>query len=175
MEEHKMRKPEFIIGVAITGVASLVLVLTLGFRANAAGNAKEEIRKLEHQLIAATTADEVMKVYDDKDADLFNLSGPPLEYKGSHAVHDSFDDFFNNVRNFKAEFVELVILTDGKMGMARSIQHFTWKDKDGKPIEVTDRVTDVLQKQKAGWKIIHTHISVPVDPKTGQGQMNLKP
>jgi ketosteroid isomerase-like protein len=57
--------------------------------------------------------------------------------------------------------------------MARSIQHFTWTGKDGKPGEVTMRVTDVLQKKPAGWKIIHSHISVPVDPKTGQGLMNL--
>jgi ketosteroid isomerase-like protein len=164
-----MRKSAFIIGAA-----SLVLVVALSFRATAAGNAKQEITELEHQLIAATTADEAMKVYDDNDASLFNLSGPPLAYRGSRAVHDSFADFFNNVTDFKGDFVALTIVTDGKMGMAESIQHFTWKGKDGKPAEVTDRVTDVLKKEKTGWKIIHTHISVPIDPKTGQGEMNLK-
>jgi ketosteroid isomerase-like protein len=164
-----MRKCAFIIGGA-----SLVLVVALSFRARAAGNAKQEITELEHQLIAATTADEAMKVYDENDASLFNLSGPPLAYRGSRAVRDSFADFFNNVTDFKGDFVTLTIVTDGKMGMAESIQHFTWKGKDGKPAEVTDRVTDVLKKEKAGWKIIHTHVSVPIDPKTGQGETNLK-
>jgi ketosteroid isomerase-like protein len=70
--------------------------------------------------------------------------------------------------------VELVVVTDGKLGMARSIQHFTWKDKDGKPSEATFRVTDVFHKVDGQWKVIHTHASVPVDPKTGMGQMDLK-
>jgi len=53
------------------------------------------------------------------------------------------------------------------MGMARSLQHFTWTDKDGKAMEATIRVTDVLHKVGGQWKVIHSHISVPVDPKTG--------
>jgi ketosteroid isomerase-like protein len=74
----------------------------------------------------------------------------------------------------KGKFVELVVVTDGKMGMARSIQHFTWTGKDGKPAEGTFRVTDVFQKVDGQWKVIHSHVSVPVDPATGQAQMNLK-
>jgi len=31
---------------------------------------------------------------------------------------------------------------NGKVGIAYSIQHFTWTDKDGKPGEGTFRVTD---------------------------------
>jgi ketosteroid isomerase-like protein len=61
------------------------------------------------------------------------------------------------------------------MGMARSIQHFTWKDKDGKAMAATLRVTDVFHKVKGDWKVIHSHISIPVDLKTNQGQLDLKP
>jgi ketosteroid isomerase-like protein len=60
------------------------------------------------------------------------------------------------------------------MGMARSIQHFTWKDKNGKAQEATVRVTDVYHKVNGEWKVFHSHVAVPVDAKTGQGQMNLK-
>ena len=56
----------------------------------------------------------------------------------------------------------------------RSVQHFTWKDKDGKPMEATFRVTDALHKVKGQWKIFHSHISVPVDPATGKGDMQSK-
>lgn len=167
-----MRKPGLIIGATVAALGGLVLAFN--FSANAAGSAKQEITELEHNLISATTADEAIKYYDDKDADVFDFSGPPLEYKGTSAVHTDFDNFFSNAKDVKGEFVELTVVTDGKMGMARSIQHFTWKDKDGKPGEANIRVTDVLRKGKGGWKIIHSHISVPVDPKTGQGQMNLK-
>ena len=150
------------------------LMLNASLKANAAGNAKEEITATEHKMIAATSADEVMKYYDaSEEVSVYDFV-PPLQYKGVSAVHDDFNNFFANAKDPKGEFVELVVVTDGKMGMARSIQHFTWKDKDDKPQEATIRVTDVFHKVNGKWKVMHTHISVPVDPKTGQGQMNLK-
>ena len=165
-----MKKHAFIVSAS---VVALTIALSAGFRANAASSAKDEITALEHKLIAATSADEAMKYYDDKDADVYDFSGP-LEYNGSTAVHGDFDNFFSNAKDAKGEFVELVVVSDGKMGMARSIQHFTWKGKDDKPMEATIRVTDVLHKVDGQWKIMHSHISVPVDPKTGLGQTNLK-
>jgi ketosteroid isomerase-like protein len=148
------------------------LLLGSSLIANAAGSSKEEITTLEHNLIAATSADEAIKFYDGN-PDVYDFV-PPLQYKGTDAVHTDFNNFFGNAKDVKGEFVELEVVTDGKMGMARSLQHFTWKDKDDKPAEATIRVTDVLHKVKGEWKIMHSHISVPVDPKTGQGQMNLK-
>jgi ketosteroid isomerase-like protein len=158
---------------AIVGVAGLLLSFSI--KANAAGNAKDEaaIKNVENKIIAATSTDEVMKYYDTNDIDLFDFSGP-LQYQGATAVHGDLDGFFNNAKDAKGNFVEMVIVTDGKLGMVRSIQHFTWTDKDGKAQEATLRVTDVLHKVGGNWKVIHSHVSVPVDPKTGQGQMNLK-
>jgi ketosteroid isomerase-like protein len=157
---------------ALVGLAGLLLSLSVN--ASAAGNAKDEkaIRAVENKIIAATSTDEVMKYYDQNDIDLYDFV-PPLQYQGASAVHGDLDNFFNNAKDAKGEFVELVVVTDGKLGMARSFQHFTWKDKDGKPQEATLRVTDVLHKVGGQWKVIHSHVSVPVDPKTGQAQMNL--
>lgn len=156
-------------------VAAAGLVLSLSINANAAGSAKDEkaIREVENKIIAATSADEVMKYYDQNEIDIYDFV-PPLQYKGATAVHGDLDNFFSNAKDVKGEFVELVVVTDGKMGMARSFQHFTWTDKDGKPQEATLRVTDVLHKVGGKWKVFHSHVSVPVDPKTGQAQMNLK-
>lgn len=158
---------------AIVGVAGLLMSLSIN--ANAAGNAKDEaaIKAVENKLIAATSTDEVMKYYDANDIDLFDFSGP-LQYQGATAVHGDLDGFFNNAKDVKGNFVEMVVVTDGKLGMVRSIQHFTYTDKDGKAQEATLRVTDVFHKVGGKWKVIHSHVSVPVDPKTGQGQMNLK-
>jgi ketosteroid isomerase-like protein len=158
---------------AIVGVAGLLMSLSIN--ANAAGNAKDEaaIKAVENKIIAATSTDEVMKYYDANDIDLFDFSGP-LQYQGATAVHGDLDGFFNNAKDVKGNFVEMVVVTDGKLGMVRSIQHFTYTDKDGKAQEATLRVTDVFHKVGGKWKVIHSHVSVPVDPKTGQGQMNLK-
>src|SRR6267378_94471 len=168
-----MRRRGLSIG-AIVGVAALLLSLSI--RANAAGNAKDEaaLKDIENKLIAATNSDEVMKYYDQNDIDLFDFSGPPLQYQGTSAVRGDLDGFFNNAKDVKGQFVEMVVVTDGKLGVVRSIQHFTFNDKDGKAQEATIRVTDVFRKTGGKWKVIHSHVSVPVDPKTGQGQMNLK-
>jgi len=156
-------------------VVAAGLLLSLSINANAAGNAKDEaaIKGVENKIIAATSTDEVMKYYDQNDIDLFDFSGP-LQYQGATAVHGDLDGFFNNAKDVKGNFVEMVVVTEGKLGMVRSIQHFTFTDKDGKAQEATLRVTDVFHKTGGKWKVIHSHVSVPVDPKTGQGQMNLK-
>jgi len=164
------------LGFTIWSIVALAgLLLTVSVSANAAGNAKDEkaIRDVENKIISATSTDEVMKYYDQNDIDLYDFV-PPLQYNGASAVHGDLDNFFNNAKDAKGNFVELVVVTDGKLGMARSIQHFTWNDKDGKAQEATLRVTDVLHKVDGKWKVIHSHVSVPVDPKTGQAQMNLK-
>ena len=80
---------------------------------------------------------------------------------------------FANFAGAKGKFVELVVVADSKMGIARGIQHFAWTDRptSGKK---TVRVTDVFHKVDGQWKVIHTHISAPMDPKTGLTQTNLK-
>src|SRR5262245_59256500 len=150
------------------------LVVSTAFKASAAGSAKDQIKEIENKMIAATSADELMKYYDERDVTVYDIA-PPLQFKGTSAVHGDFTDFFSGTTDLKGEFVELVVVGDGDIGMARSIQHFTWKDKEGKPTAMTIRVTDVFHKVKGEWKVMHSHISVPVVLKTNQGQLNLKP
>jgi ketosteroid isomerase-like protein len=155
----------------IAGVASLLLSLSL----NAHASAKDEkaIKDVENKMIATTNTNDLMKYYDQNDVAVYDLAGP-LEYEGNAAVRSDFDNVFANFAGAKGDFVELVVVSDGKMGMARSIQHFAWTDKTGKPQQVTVRVTDVFHKVDGQWKVIHTHISAPMDPKTGLTQTNLK-
>jgi ketosteroid isomerase-like protein len=165
-----MKKLGSTTGITV-GVASLLL--TLCFNANAAARDEKAISDVEHQMIATTNTDDLMKYYDQHDVTVYDLAGP-LEFKGNTAVRGDFDHVFASFPGVKGEFVELEIVTDGKLGVARSIQHFTWTDKDGKPGEATVRVTDVFHKVGGKWKAIQTHISAPMDPKTGMAQTALK-
>ena len=155
-------------------VAAVALLLSLSVNAHASTKDEKAIKDVEHKMIATTNTDELMKYYDQNDVDVYDLAGP-LQYQGNAAVRGDFDNVFANFAGAKGDFVELVVVTDGKMGMARSIQHFAWTDKAGKPQEVTVRVTDVFHKVDGHWKVIHTHISAPMDPKTGMTQTNLEP
>jgi len=155
-------------------IVACALVLAARVDANAATSAKDQITAIENKMIASTSADELMKYYDEADVNVFDVT-PPLEFKGSKAVRKDFEDFFAGGTDFKAQFVELAVVAEGNMGYARSLQHFTWKGKDGKPVAATIRVTDVFHKVKGEWKVTHSHISIPVDLKTNQGQLDLKP
>jgi ketosteroid isomerase-like protein len=165
-----MRKLGWFIGM----VAAVALLLSLSVNAHASTKDEKAIKDVEHKMIATTNTDDLMKYYDQNDVNVYDLAGP-LQYQGNAAVRGDFDNVFASFAGAKGNFVELVVVTDGKMGMARSIQHFAWTDKAGKPQEVTVRVTDVFHKVDGQWKVIHTHISAPMDPKTGLTQTNLKP
>jgi ketosteroid isomerase-like protein len=157
--------------LAIPLTTAAVLVWSFGARAYAA-DAKTEITALEHQCAAATSADELMaKCYDSSsEVSVYDLT-PPREFVGPKAVHDDFDTFFQSVKNPKVEFINLHVYTDGKLGFARSIQHFTGTNKEGKPMDLTFRVTDCLHKVNGKWKILHTHVSFPVDLATGKAEL----
>jgi len=165
-----MKRHELLIGIVVTiliaagGTSSLSL---------AAGDAKAQITELEHKVIASTSTDQVMAYYDANKVVFYDFV-PPLQYVGEKAVRADLDNFFNNAKNAKGEFLEMDVVTDGRLGIVNSIQRFTWTGKDGKPMEGTFRVTDSLHKVGGQWKIFHTHVSVPVDPATGMAQMNLK-
>jgi ketosteroid isomerase-like protein len=161
-------------GLTSGAIVMGALILIGGVGSAAAASAKDEITQKEKQMVAATSADELMKCYDDQDVTVYDV-GPPLQFKGVKAVHADFAEFFGSATDLKGELVELAVVAEGNMGMARSIQHFTWKDKDGKAMAATLRVTDVFHKVKGDWKVIHSHISIPVDLKTNQGQLDLKP
>jgi ketosteroid isomerase-like protein len=164
-----MKKLGTLLGVI--GVAALAWMV--GFSAFAAGNAKQEITELEHKCIAATNTDEAMACDDQRDIVLYDFV-PPLEYSGDKAVRGDLDNFFNNAKDVKGEFVAMHVVTDGRLGVVYSIQHFTWTGKDGKPMAATVRVTDALHKVGGQWKIFHSHVSVPVNPATDKGDMDLK-
>jgi len=166
-----MRRSGLSVGVLATAV---VLAWSFCAVAHAAG-AKAQITALEHKCAAATNADDLMKCYDASDDLVLYDVIPPREYDGPKAVHADFANFFGGVTNPKTEFVDLNVTTDGKLGFARSIQHFTATSKDGKPMDLTFRVTDCLHKVKGQWKIVHEHISFPVDLATGKADMQSKP
>jgi ketosteroid isomerase-like protein len=71
------------------------------------------------------------------------------------------------------DFLELKVISDGNLALARSVQHAT-ATVDGKPFEMTFRMTDVWRKRGGQWKLINSHVSVPVDLKTGKADMASK-
>jgi ketosteroid isomerase-like protein len=156
--------------VPIALVAAVICSLAPAARADD----QQAISDLEHKVATATSGDEVMKYWDSgDDIVLFDIMGPPREYAGHKAIHDHSDEF-SGWTNLKVDFVELKIISDGKLALARSVQHATATMADGKPFAATFRQTDVWRKRDGQWKLISVHVSVPVDLKTGKADMASK-
>jgi len=165
-----MRKSRLI----VTTIAAVAFVaFSFGTKALAA-DSKAEITELEHKCAATANIDEVMDCYDNSDALVVYDVSTPREFDGAKAVRGDFQNFLDNNKNFKVEFISLHVVSDGKMGLANSIQRFTGSDKSGKPVDTTFRVTDVWRKQDGKWKIIHMHVSYPIDMATGKADMQSK-
>jgi ketosteroid isomerase-like protein len=97
----------------------------------------------------------------------------PREFAGQKAIHDHLAEF-SGLKDLKVDFLELRVISDGQLAVARSVQHVTGKDSGGKPFDSTFRVTDIWRRTNGQWKLIHAHVSYPVDMKTGKADMASK-
>jgi ketosteroid isomerase-like protein len=82
--------------------------------------------------------------------------------------------FSKEYKEPKVDIIEIKVISDSQLALARSVQHITGKGPDGKTVEETFRQTDLWRKTDGQWKIIDQHISIPVDMKTDKGDMASK-
>lgn len=165
--------------VMLAVMAVAVLAGTVAVRAD--DNAKDEAEiKAIHQRFAAAfkakNVESIMTAYvPDESLVVFDVV-PPRQYVGAKAYRKDFEDLFAGFASIDSfEITDLTVETDGKLAYARSIQHATATDKDGKKMDITIRVTDVFRKINGQWLIIHEHSSVPVDLTTGKADLTSKP
>jgi ketosteroid isomerase-like protein len=101
---------------------------------------------------------------------------PPRQYVGIkawRADNEAFIAMFQGL--LKVEMSDLSVTADGKLGFGHNIQHFSGTDKDGKPIDLTFRVSDGYKKINGKWTIVEEHLSFPVDVASGKADLSSKP
>jgi ketosteroid isomerase-like protein len=154
-------------------MASFALLIVIWGPALAArADDQQTIADLEHKVAIVTTPDEIMKFYESGDDVVLYDIMTPREFVGEKGLRAHMADFVGS-KDSKVEFLELQVISDGKLALARSVQHATAKI-NGKPFEMTFRVTDLWRKTHGQWKLVQSHISVPVDLKTGKADMASK-
>jgi ketosteroid isomerase-like protein len=116
-----------------------------------------------------------MKNYPRGDTLVVFDVAPPRQYVGYDSFRKDWQHFLDMFSDpITYDMVDLNVISDGKMGYARMIQHVSAKGKDGKPLDLNIRVTDVLRKANGRWLIIHEHASFPVDMVTGKADFSSK-
>lgn len=164
-----------IVGAVLGAIALFVFA-----RQSSAKESNEaEIRAMEAAMIEAYAAkdlDKGLAAYV-QDETLFVFDAiPPRQYVGIKAWRADNEGFLGLFQGpLKAEMSDLSVTANGKLGFGHNIQHFSGTDKNGKPIDMTFRVSDGYKKIDGKWMIAEEHISFPVDIATGKADLSSKP
>ena len=138
-----------------------------------------QIRKVYEQLISGCNAkdiDTIMKAYVADESLLVFDALPPRQYVGAKAYRKDWEEFLAFFKGpVKCEFSELGVAADRMLGYGHTIFRTSGTDTRDKPVDLTMRVTDVYRKIDGTWKIVHEHISFPVDLDTGKADLSSKP
>jgi ketosteroid isomerase-like protein len=136
------------------------------------------IRALEQNFSDAVRAKDVDKIMGNYEPGqklvVFDVI-PPREYVGWDAYKKDWQGFlstFNGPISFDIDGLE--ITAAATLAYGYSFQHVAGKTTGGEPIDMVVRVTDVYRKTGGKWLIVHEHISVPVDIKTGKADLQSK-
>ena len=102
---------------------------------------------------------------------VFDVS-PPRQYDGLDAYRADWSAFLSGAAGpLTFTLTDLNIETGGNLAYSTSIQSWTWTDPKNLAHSLTARVTDVFRKRDGAWRIVHEHVSVPVDLISGQGDL----
>jgi uncharacterized protein (TIGR02246 family) len=166
----------------VSACAILVVLSIMAFSAFSApawADAGSEVRALEDRFVAAFKAkdlDAIMKVYAPGQALVVFDVVPPRQYVGAAAYRKDWQTFLSNFNGpITVELTDLDVGADRNLAFSHSIQRVSGTDKQGKKLDLTVRVTDVYQKIRGRWFIIHEHVSVPVDLDAGKPDLSSKP
>lgn len=163
--------------VATTAIA--LALCAVAFHASASESDVAEIKALEANIAASASAkdaDAVMKNFvPDETLVVFDVI-PPRQYVGAESYKKDWQGFFGSFNGpVTFENSDMQVVADGKLAYAHYFTHISGTGKDGKPVDMTVRTTDVLRKVKGKWLIVHEHVSVPVDVASGKPDMSSKP
>jgi uncharacterized protein (TIGR02246 family) len=155
------------------------IVSAVGIVAAAMPEDEKAIRELNSRFEAAVKArdlDKLMSCYISDDSLVLFDAVPPRQYAGAKAVRKDYEDFLSVFPGtIDSRISDAKITVDTNLAYSHFIDTWTATDKDGKQVQLVFRVTDVYRKTDGKWRIVHEHVSFPVDPATGRGDFLSKP
>jgi ketosteroid isomerase-like protein len=101
---------------------------------------------------------------------------PPLQYAGSDAYRKVWQETFALFQDaIEIEIRDLHITTGENVAFSYCFLRLSATMVNGNKIDYWERLTCCFQKINDKWLIVHEHVSLPADLKTGKAVMNLKP
>jgi ketosteroid isomerase-like protein len=142
-------------------------------------NDEADINQSVQHLVAAVNAKDIngiMAYYTPDESLLVFDALPPRQYVGAAAYRKNWEGFLAAYpSSLHAEVTEWKTEAAGNLAYGHGIFRASGPDKDGKPLDLTLRVTDVYRRINGKWLVVHEHVSWPVDLATGKADLNSKP
>ncbi len=101
---------------------------------------------------------------------------PPLLRRGPGPVIEKTQQWFDGYRSdigYRVE--ELDVLAEGDLGFCSFVYNVQGTLQSGDEVDMWVRATLCLHRTDGEWRIVHDHESVPWDPQTGRGVIDLPP
>jgi len=137
----------------------------------------EAIRALIDGFVGAIRArdlDGVMAVFAP-DVVSFDL-GPPLRHGGGPEFRRRWQALFDaHDGPIEYEVRDLRITAGGDVAFSRSLNRFGGTLKGGRHVDRWLRWTACFRQLDGAWRIVHEHVSVPVDATNGSAVLDAKP
>ena len=138
-----------------------------------------DIKEVEDRFMIAFRAKDVNAIMElcvpDHSLVVFDVT-PPRQRNGAEAYRKDWEQVFSKFAGpLEAEISDVDVTAGGDVAYISSIHHVAGTTKAGKKVDYTVRVTDGLKKINGRWLIAHTHVSFPVDMRTGKADMESNP
>ena len=138
-----------------------------------------DIKEIEDRFITAFRAKDVNAIMElcvpDESLVIFDVT-PPLQRTGAQAYRKDWEEAFSRFEGqLQAEISHEEVTAGGDVAYVIGIHHVIGTMKGGKKVDYSVRVTDGFKKINGKWLIAHTHVSFPVDMRTGKADIESKP
>lgn len=136
--------------------------------------AESEVRELLDHWSDRTAAKDLDGLMDGIAENIVSYEhGGPLQYVGKPAVQEVCKAGLA-VSEVELTVSDLTVAAQGDLAIAWGLDHVEASGDDGR-IDTWSRATRVFKRQPDGWKMIHQHLSFPLDPETGAARVDLQP
>jgi ketosteroid isomerase-like protein len=123
-----------------------------------------EITAIENEMAVETDIDKVMSHFADN-AVLIDITAPGW-YEGRKQIYAAVQPQLAALKGIKFRMDELSIASDGRFACTAMQIHFDATKLDNSVLKLSVRQVDAFKKIGGQWKIIQSHLSVPVDQKS---------
>lgn len=140
--------------------------------------AETEIKAIFQSSLRAIKARDVERSVADYADDVvrFDVGAPPIAQKGVDAVRKRNKEWFDGwSSSIDIDVHELAITASDTVGFARSLQHVKGTIKSGTQVDMWVRCTLGFEKRNGAWKLVHEHVSSPLDMTTMTAKLDAAP